>query len=74
LEWATRRAERLNTLATLRDHAGVMRVSQPLFHGMHFGDYISLVALGIDIDGVRHSLAVEKGSTENATCVAVQNG
>jgi putative transposase len=26
-----------------------------------------VVALGIDIDGVKHPLAIEEGSTENAT-------
>src|SRR5437660_10869239 len=37
--------------------------------GVHFGDHTCVVALGIDIDGVKHPLAVEEGSTENATLV-----
>src|SRR2546423_12019895 len=37
--------------------------------GVHFGESICVVALGIDIDGVKHPLAVEEGSTENATLV-----
>jgi len=37
--------------------------------GVHFGEHTCVVALGIDIDGVKHSLALEEGSTENATLV-----
>jgi putative transposase len=37
--------------------------------GVHFGESTCVVALGIDIDGVKHPLAVEEGSTENATLV-----
>jgi putative transposase len=38
--------------------------------GVHFGESTCVVALGIGIDGVKHPLAVEEGSTENATLVA----
>jgi putative transposase len=37
--------------------------------GVHFGEHTCVVALGIGIDGVKHPLAVEEGSTENATLV-----
>jgi putative transposase len=37
--------------------------------GVHFGEHTCVVALGIDIDGVKHPLAVGEGSTENATLV-----
>jgi putative transposase len=37
--------------------------------GVHFGESTCVVALGIDIDGTKHPLAVEQGSTENATLV-----
>jgi putative transposase len=37
--------------------------------GVHFGESTCVVALGIDIDGVKHPLGVEEGSTENATVV-----
>jgi putative transposase len=37
--------------------------------GVHYGEHTCVVALGIDIDGVKHPLAVEEGSTENATVV-----
>jgi hypothetical protein len=37
--------------------------------GVHFGEHTCVVALGIDIDGVKHPLGVEEGSTENATVV-----
>jgi transposase-like protein len=37
--------------------------------GVHFGEHWCVVALGIDIDGVKHPLALVEGSTENATLV-----
>jgi transposase-like protein len=37
--------------------------------GVHFGEHTCVVVLGIGIDGVKHPLAVEEGSTENATLV-----
>jgi len=37
--------------------------------GVHFGEHTCVVALGIDIDGVKYPLALEEGSTENATLV-----
>lgn len=37
--------------------------------GVHFGEHTCVVALGIDIDGVKHPLGVEEGSTENAAVV-----
>jgi hypothetical protein len=40
-----------------------------LADGVHFGDHTCVVALGIGIDGTKHPLAVEEGSTENATLV-----
>jgi putative transposase len=40
-----------------------------LVDGVHFGEHTCVVALGIGIDGVKHPLGVEEGSTENATVV-----
>src|SRR6476646_6635522 len=37
--------------------------------GVHFGEHTCVVALGIDIDGVKHPLALVECSTENATLV-----
>jgi transposase-like protein len=37
--------------------------------GVHFGEHTGVVALGTDIEGVKHPLAIEEGSTENATLV-----
>jgi hypothetical protein len=37
--------------------------------GVHFGEHVCVVALGIDIDGTKHPLSVVEGSTENATLV-----
>jgi putative transposase len=39
--------------------------------GVHFGEHICIVALGIDIDGLKHPLSLVEGSTENATLVTV---
>src|SRR3954470_11328395 len=40
-----------------------------MIDGVHFGEHCCVVALGIDLDGVKHPLALEEGSTENATLV-----
>jgi putative transposase len=37
--------------------------------GVHFGEHTCIVALGIDIDGVKHPLSLVEGSTENTTLV-----
>jgi putative transposase len=37
--------------------------------GVHFGEHCCVVALGIDLDGTKHPLALVEGSTENATLV-----
>jgi transposase-like protein len=37
--------------------------------GVHFAGHVCVVALGITIDGTKVALAVEEGSTENATLV-----
>ena len=55
-ELMTRRLDGLDLVAFMVD-------------GVHYGEHICVVALGIDIDGVKHPLAVEEGSTENATVV-----
>ncbi len=36
---------------------------------VHFTDHLCVVALGIDLDGTKHPLAVVDGSTENTTLV-----
>jgi putative transposase len=40
-----------------------------MIDGVHFADHLCVVALGIDIDGAKHPLAVVEGSTENTTLV-----
>ena len=40
-----------------------------MIDGVHFGEHCCVVALGIDIDGVKHPLSLVEGSTENATLV-----
>jgi transposase-like protein len=40
-----------------------------MIDGVHFGEHLCVVALGIGIDGVKHPLAVVEGDTENATVV-----
>jgi putative transposase len=37
--------------------------------GVHFADHCCIVALGIDINGIKHPLAIVEGSTENTTLV-----
>jgi putative transposase len=52
----TRRLDGLDLVAFMAD-------------GVHFGEHTCIVALGIDIEGTKHPLAIEEGSTENATLV-----
>ena len=40
-----------------------------MIDGVHFADHLCVVALGIDIDGTKHPLAIVEGSTENTTLV-----
>lgn len=40
-----------------------------MIDGVHFADHLCVVALGIDIDGIKHPLAVVEGSTENTTLI-----
>ena len=40
-----------------------------MIDGVHFADHLCVVAMGIDITGVKHPLAVTEGDTENATVV-----
>ena len=40
-----------------------------MIDGVHFADHLCVVALGIDIDGTKHPLAVVEGSTENTTVI-----
>jgi transposase-like protein len=37
--------------------------------GMVFGDHIMIGAVGVDVDGNKHVLAIREGATENATVV-----
>lgn len=48
------------------DHVGD---SELMIDGVHFADHLCIVALGIDIDGSKHPLALVEGSTENTTLV-----
>jgi transposase-like protein len=40
-----------------------------MIDGVHFAETCCIVALGIDIEGIKHPLALVEGSTENATLV-----
>ena len=37
--------------------------------GVHFGDHVCVVAMGIDLTGRKHPLSITEGDTENATVV-----
>jgi putative transposase len=51
-----------------RDLSGLDLVAL-MIDGVHFAESCCVVALGIDIDGTKHPLALVEGSTENATLV-----
>ena len=40
-----------------------------MIDGVHFGEHLCVVALGIGVDGTKHPLALVEGSTENTTTV-----
>jgi putative transposase len=40
-----------------------------MIDGVHFGEHLCVVALGIGIDGTKHPLGLAEGSTENTTVV-----
>ena len=40
-----------------------------MIDGVHFGESVCVVALGIDSEGIKHPLALVEGATENATVV-----
>ena len=40
-----------------------------MIDGVHFGDHLCVVALGIGIDGSKHPLGLAEGSTENTSVV-----
>jgi putative transposase len=40
-----------------------------MLDGVHFGEHVCVVALGIGIDGTKHPLALVEGDTENTTVV-----
>jgi putative transposase len=40
-----------------------------MLDGVHFGEYVCVVALGIGIDGTKYPLALVEGDTENTTVV-----
>jgi putative transposase len=56
-------AELLATDLSELDLVGLM------IDGVFFAEHLCVVALGIDIDGFKHPLALVEGSTENATLV-----
>ncbi|MGZ6791122.1 MAG: IS256 family transposase [Mycobacteriaceae bacterium] len=51
-----------------RDLTGLDLVAL-MIDGVHFAEHLCVVALGIDIDGTKHPLALVEGSTENTTLV-----
>jgi len=58
------------TLADLlaRDLTGLGLVAL-MIDGVHFADRLCVVALGIELDGTKHPLALVEGSTDNTTLV-----
>jgi putative transposase len=40
-----------------------------MIDGVHFGEHLCVVALGIGLDGTKHPLGLVEGSTENTTVV-----
>jgi len=45
-----------------------------MIDGVHFGEHLCVVALGIGIDGVKHPLGLAQGSTENTSVTELLTG
>jgi transposase-like protein len=48
---------------------GELDLAALMIDGINFGEHLCVCALGIDIDGVKHPLALVEGDTENTTVV-----
>gem|GEM_PF-4307848 len=46
---------------------GDLRLAAVMIDGIHFGEHVVLIALGIDESGHKHVLGLREGATENAT-------
>jgi putative transposase len=49
---------------------GELDLAALLIDGVHFGDHLCVVALGVGVDGTKHPLGLVEGSTENTTVVS----
>jgi putative transposase len=48
---------------------GELNLVALMIDGVHFGEHLCVVALGIGLDGAKHPLGLVEGSTENTTVV-----
>jgi hypothetical protein len=53
-------------LATRLDELDLVAL---MIDGVHFAEHVCVVAMGIDVSGTKHPLALAEGDTENATVV-----
>jgi len=65
----TRLGKHLPALSELLVAALALDLVALMIDGVHFGEHVCVVALGIGIDGTKHPLALVEGSTENTTTV-----
>jgi putative transposase len=64
-----RRGDRDRAFRAARCPLGALDLVALMIDGVHFGEYVCVVALGIGIDATLHPLALVEGSTENTTTV-----
>ncbi len=58
--------------AELARPLGDLKLAVVMIDGIHFGEHVVLVALGIDESGRKHTLGLREGATENAaSCTAL---
>jgi putative transposase len=51
---------------------GNLKLAALMIDGIHFGEHVILVALGMDEEGRKHAIGLREGATENAvTCTAL---
>lgn len=51
-----------------------MKLAALMLDGLHVGDHVVLIALGIDEDGNKHVLGIHEGATENSVACAALLG
>jgi len=61
------RRERAVSKSSVSRRFVALQIRVLIIDGLHFRDHVVLLALGVDLEGNKHVLALHEGTTENAT-------